>query len=363
MFRRCFVVLTLLSVSSALAPSLWLAADDEAKKEAAEKKPSMLVVGDTAPALSIEKWVKGTPVKGFEKGKVYVVEFWATWCGPCVRSMPHLTKLQEKYKDKGLTIIGTTSADETNTLEAVEKMVRDKGDKVVSYSIAWDKGQETSTAYMEAAGQTGIPCAFVVNQEGQIAYIGHPEQMDDSLDQVVAGKHDLKQAAAAYKVELEINAAMREGDTKRALNAIDSLLGKIPGRDPRLALQKFEILLFRTKDYDAAYALGRELVAKHYKDDAEILNAIAWTLLDSAEIEKRDVDLSLKAAERANEVSGGNDASILDTLAFAYHHKGDAKKAVEIQRQAVAKAGDEIKGELEERLKTYEEAAQKGESK
>jgi hypothetical protein len=218
-------------------------------------------------------------------------------------------------------------------------------------------------AYMEAAGQSGIPCAFIVNQEGQIAYIGHPEQMDEPLDQVVGGKYDLKAAAAAYKIEIEKDTALRSGDFKGALKAIDSLFGKNPGRDPRLALEKFEILLFRMKDYDAAYALGRDLVAKHYKDDAEILNAIAWTLLDSAEIEKRDVDLSLKAAERANEVSGGTDASILDTLAFAYHHKGDVKKAVEIQRQAVAKAGEEIKAELEERLKTYEEAAQKGESK
>src|SRR5262249_30052693 len=130
--------------------------------------------------------------------KVYIVEFWATWCGPCLAAQPHLTETQAKYKDKGLTIIGMTSEDPRNTLEKVEKMVKEREDKM-GYTVAWDKGRTTNKAYMDAANQNGIPCAFIVNQDGQVAYIGHPMEMDEPLEQIIAGKHDIKAAAKKFK--------------------------------------------------------------------------------------------------------------------------------------------------------------------
>jgi len=65
-----------------------------------------LNVGDPAPPIQVAQWVKGTPVTGFEKVKIYVVEFWATWCGPCKVSIPHLNGIHLKFKDKGLVVIG-----------------------------------------------------------------------------------------------------------------------------------------------------------------------------------------------------------------------------------------------------------------
>src|SRR5262245_34659074 len=75
-------------------------------------KPSVtLKGGDPAPVLKVSKWLQGAEVKKFEPGKVYVIEFWATWCGPCINVMPHLSRLQAQYESKGVTIIGLTSRD------------------------------------------------------------------------------------------------------------------------------------------------------------------------------------------------------------------------------------------------------------
>ncbi|MEM1422742.1 MAG: TlpA disulfide reductase family protein, partial [Planctomycetota bacterium] len=64
-----------------------------------------LTVGDPAPALTVGQWLKGEPVDAFENGHVYVVEFWATWCGPCIAGMPHLSEVQKEYGDR-VTVIG-----------------------------------------------------------------------------------------------------------------------------------------------------------------------------------------------------------------------------------------------------------------
>src|SRR5512136_3060718 len=118
-----------------------------------------LKVGDPAPKLQTGKWVQGDPVKQFQKDKVYIVEFWATWCGPCRVSIPHLNEVYEKFKDKGLVVIGQDvwERDEALVVPFVKKM----GDKM-TYRVALDlkkdeedKGRMAET-WMQAAGLNGI---------------------------------------------------------------------------------------------------------------------------------------------------------------------------------------------------------------
>ena len=167
-----------------------------------------LTIGDEAPTISVSKWLKGDPVDRLDPEKIYVVEFWATWCGPCRVSIPHLTELQKKYKDKGVTLIGV-SVDQNQ--EAVAPFVKEMGDKM-EYSVAIDdvpggeKASEGTMAdrWMEAADQHGIPTAFIV-RDGKVAWIGHPMAMDEALEKSSAEEFDIEVVARPYRAQLAYN--------------------------------------------------------------------------------------------------------------------------------------------------------------
>ena len=167
------------------------------------KEDATLNVGDNAPKLQVGKWVQGEPVKEFVKGKAYIVEFWATWCGPCRTSIPHLNELHAKFAKKGLIVIGQDVFERDES--KVGPFIKQMGEKM-TYRVALDdktseeKGAMAKT-WMEAAGQNGIPSAFVVDKKGKIAWIGHPMELKEAtLEQVLEGTFDLQKAAADREV-------------------------------------------------------------------------------------------------------------------------------------------------------------------
>jgi tetratricopeptide (TPR) repeat protein len=104
--------------------------------------------------------------------------------------------------------------------------------------------------------------------------------------------------------------------------------------------------------------LAREHVDGALHDNAEALNGIAWFVVDPAgKVRRQDLDLALKAAERANELTHGKDANVLDTLARVHFTRGDRERAIELQRKAVELApGEEAREALGKVLEEYEAA-------
>ena len=196
-----------------------------------------LTIGDPAPDLKVSKWVKGSPVTGFETGKVYVVEFWATWCGPCRQSIPHLTEIAHQFNSKA-TFVGVDVWE--NDEKAVAKFVNGMGEKM-DYTVGIDTADTfMANQWMKAAGQGGIPTAFIVNQSSRIAWIGHPMAgLDKALAKVVEGKWDLaqakKRAAAEVKMQNLYNEAMKGTDEEtlqKMAKEIELLDKEIGGIDP-----------------------------------------------------------------------------------------------------------------------------------
>jgi thiol-disulfide isomerase/thioredoxin len=263
-------------------------------------------LGDKAPALQIKEWVKGAAVDlaSGDGKKAYVVEFWATWCPPCRASIPHLTEMQKKFKDK-VTFIGVSDEPAPTVRKFVERM----GDKM-DYAVAVDDNRQTSARYMGAFGIGGIPHAFVVDASGAIVWHGHPmSELEQVLERVVAGELDL----AALRRQQE--------DWKR-----------LQGH-----LKEYQQLVSATGNESQARQVGERIVELG-ADNSELMDQFAWQILTNPKIVFRDKGLALKAAQSANQASDGANPSVLDTYALALYENGQRDKAIEFSEKAITLA-------------------------
>lgn len=138
---------------------------------------SQAVVGNLAPAISADEWLKGDPVNSFESGTVYLVEFWGTWCSPCIKNIPHLSELQKKYASKGLVVIGVATH-EFEGRSTLDKFMKERGDEM-EYRVAYDSDlsmeQDWDTGKGASIDKFRLPVCFLVDRDGKIAIVCHPE--------------------------------------------------------------------------------------------------------------------------------------------------------------------------------------------
>jgi len=139
---------------------------------------------DLPPAVSVAplKDVNGSPFKLADFfGKVAVVNFWATWCGPCRREIPELVKLHKEFHSRGVEMIGLSTENPEASAEKVRKFIQDFQ---IDYRIGWAP-VEVAAPLMQ--GHEAIPQIFVISRDGRILqrFIGYSAAYSTQLKQVL----------------------------------------------------------------------------------------------------------------------------------------------------------------------------------
>lgn len=317
-----------------------------------------LGVGDPAPPFAIAHWLKGTPVESFEAGNVYVLEFWATWCAPCIAHMEHLSELQEKYADRKVTVIGLTDDTLQKTISFLfstygpEKKIQNDRTR---YTLAADPDRSVYREYMDAAWLRSIPTAFIIGKDARIEWIGHPKDMDDALEATVEDRwdrsaHRAEQEAAARRERAldeaiaRLNAALDEKRWEDAIAVLDEFIAQ--GRET-YAPTRLAVILTRVGDTRRARAYARKLIKAAWDDDPWILECVArlYTVglgtgagrrVYTPDPASRDPKLALEALARANELTEWSEYDYLDSLAAVEFELRRFEEAAAHQRRAVA---------------------------
>lgn len=152
----------------------WTWADDDKSYKALQK-----LVGKPAPPIKVGEWLGQTPPPLAElKGKVVLIDFWATWCGPCLRAVPHTNEIMDRYKDKGVVVLGICCT-RTGKGGPMADAARKTGMK---YPTAQDLQNQSANAW----GVQWWPFYVIVDREGIVRAAGlKPDYLAKALDEIL----------------------------------------------------------------------------------------------------------------------------------------------------------------------------------
>lgn len=169
----CSVLLVVPKISAGEFPDSWTW-----DKEPQNRASHAALEGKSMPPLDLGEWINGEVKPADMKGKVVIVDFFATWCGPCMTAIPHNNELLQKYKDKGLIIVGVCTSKRGQ--EKMSAVARDKG---IQYPTARDAKLKSEKAWQVHY----YPTYAVVDRKGIVRIVGlQPHNVEKVVKKLLA---------------------------------------------------------------------------------------------------------------------------------------------------------------------------------
>lgn len=179
----CWITLLVLALFSRASlagefPRDWTFDDDDDQTFAAHQA----IVGKPMPALDVSNWINGEIKPADMKGKVIVIDFFATWCGPCIAHFPQYNELFAKYKDKGVVVMAVCTTEEGQ--DELEKLAKDK-------DIKFPTAKDPKLAAKQAWAVSYYPTYAVIDRTGKVRALGvQPSYVEKVVEAVL--KDDAK---------------------------------------------------------------------------------------------------------------------------------------------------------------------------
>jgi thiol-disulfide isomerase/thioredoxin len=324
-----------------------------------------LFVGDPVPPIPEVSWARGELVSSWTPGHVYLIDFWATWCPPCVKGLRHLQTLHEQLADRNVHMVAIAIWP-TPTSQPPEELLERFPD--LSYSIAIDIENAAADAFMPPTRSTGLPNTILIDRQGRLAWVGTPgDDLEHALAAVVEGSYDIASARRADVVRHEAEnfigeaaKAERSGDFRTAIDLIEQAIAVDPDRFSVYRGWQYEIALLRLDDGDTAREIANQVLSSSQGEDPYVLYILATRIVtnyDDTPAELRDLDLALRCATRAVQYRKSPDYDSLRLLAQVYALRGEYDGAVETQRRASDLAPEQERAAADNILQEYRKQA------
>ncbi len=321
----------------------------------------LAVPGQRAPDLENVRWIQGEPVKQFESGRVYVVDFWSTWCEACIEPIDHLNALAQRYEDDATFIaihIWQREAAPEPAKFLAKRRIASKS--VLKFAIVEDADDVLAKTWMDATENGGLPTSMIVDRASRLAWFGHSKDLDGPLREIIDGTYDtqrsiemMNRGIQAGRKANESGKAIEKGDYEWGMTLMLEAFRAAPKTVAEWIPSTYGHMLHASQSQETAARFVRKVLATKEGNTAALHAGFARMILNFRNSDQCDLSLALELAEKANIMSESSDPFMLSTLAEVRAERKDVSGAIEAIERAIKMATDRDK--LERFNKTLQE--------